>query len=446
MILFDDLSIYFLGKNTVSLSMSLQYKPPPWANSTNIYEVNLRQYTAEGTFNSFANHLPRLMGMGVETLWFMPLTPIAQKNKKGTLGSYYACSDYCTINPEFGTMDDFKNLVNEAHEMGFKVIVDWVANHTGWDHEWTKKHPEWYKRESDGNFKKASGMDDIIELDFTNHDLRNAMIAAMEFWVSEFDIDGFRCDLAFWVDIDFWKQARTHLDTIKKLFWLGEFDPLDTPAYTAVFDASYTWTWMHRTEEFYRKQLPFDVLPPVLYRYDGIRSGSMYTWFTSNHDENSWNGTEFEKYGDMAMLLAVFSCTWKGLPLIYSGQELPNKKRLKFFDKDEIMWSDKIELHDFYRPLLNLHSLHPALSSGDRASETYVLSTNDEKNVFVYLRKSGDREVLVLLNFSGDNRTVEIKDEITSGDFRNVFSNEIANLSTDIKFIMQPWGFAVYEK
>ena len=212
-----------------------------WKNSTNVYEVNVRQYTKEGSFNAFVKELPRLKDMGVQTLWFMPVTPIAQKNKKGTLGSYYAAADYTSINPEFGTLQDFKNLVEEAHKQGFKVIIDWVANHTGWDHVWTKEHPEYYKRDSaTGDFAVASGMDDIIELDFKNPALRRAMIDAMRFWIDETKIDGFRCDLAFWVELDFWIEAKKELDPEKKLFWLGELDPLENPDYMQVFDAAYT--------------------------------------------------------------------------------------------------------------------------------------------------------------------------------------------------------------
>ena len=172
------------------LLLALAFKIPQvnkdWIYTTNIYEVNLRQYTKEGTIKAFAKHLNRLKGMGVETLWFMPLTPISEKEKKGTMGSYYACSDYTSMNPEFGTLEEFKQLVVKAHKLGFKVIIDWVANHTGWDHVWTQQHPDWYKKdEATGDFKKASGMDDIIELDYSNVDMRSAMIEAMKFWVNE---------------------------------------------------------------------------------------------------------------------------------------------------------------------------------------------------------------------------------------------------------------------
>src|SRR5688572_26309358 len=215
-------------KTTEKGNMTVASKSVAWAHTTNIYEVNVRQYTAEGTFNAFAKELPRLKEMGVQTIWFMPITPIAQKNKKGTLGSPYACSDYTAINPEFGTLDDFKNLVKQAHDQGFKVIIDWVANHTGWDHRWTKEHPDWYLKDSTTNdFKIASGMQDINELQFKNPEMRRAMIDAMKYSLQETGIDGFRCDLAFWVELDFWLEAKKELDKVRPLFWLAETDPLD---------------------------------------------------------------------------------------------------------------------------------------------------------------------------------------------------------------------------
>jgi glycosidase len=383
--------------------------------------------------------------MGLKTLWFMPITPIAQKNKKGTLGSYYAASDYTSINPEFGTLDDFRILVREAHSLGFKLIIDWVANHTGWDHKWTIEHPDYYEiEESTGNFRIASGMDDIIELNFHNPELVSAMIEAMKFWISECDIDGFRCDLAFWVELDFWQMARHELDAVKPLFWLGELDPIEHPEYMGTFDAAYTWTWMHKTEEFYKKQLTLSALETVLKEYDAIGDASMRAWFTSNHDENSWNGSEYEKYGDMARALAVFSCTWNGLPLVYSGQELPNLKRLKFFEKDEINWTGKYELQDFYKVLLKLHSNNSALRAGDEASKTVRLNTSDEQQVFAYLRKNGDDEVLVVLNLSTSD--VQFAIEQVTGKFREVFSGMERDFVANKNFEMKGWEYYVFEK
>jgi alpha-amylase len=426
--------------------MSYEFKPLDWTHNTNIYEVNLRQYTKEGSFKAFSKELPRLKDMGVKTIWFMPITPIAQKNKKGVLGSYYAASDYISVNPEFGTLDDFRILVKDAHAQGFKVIIDWVANHTGWDHKWTKEHPEYYEKDSTtGNFKIASGMDDIIELDFHNPELVRAMIDAMKFWVSECDIDGFRCDLAFWVEVDFWQKARKELDVIKPLFWLGELDPIEHPEYMGTFDAAYTWTWMHKTEDFYKKHLPISSLDTVLKEYDAIGDASMRVWFTSNHDENSWNGSEYEKYGDMARTLAVFSATWDGIPLIYSGQELPNLKRLKFFEKDEINWTGKNELHDFYKTLLNLHTNNPALRAGDSEAKTIRIKTTDDDHVFTYLRKNVNDEVLVILNLSTSNVKFLMPNEM-NGKFKEVFSGAKKDLSTDKNFEMKAWEFLVFEK
>jgi len=425
--------------------MGYDFKPLDWTHNTNIYEVNIRQYTKEGSFKAFMNDLPRLRDMGVQTLWFMPITPIAQKNKKGVLGSYYAASDYVTVNPEFGTLDDFRILVTEAHRQGFKVIIDWVANHTGWDHKWTIEHPDYYEKDAaTGDFKIASGMDDIIELNFHNPELVAKMIEAMAFWVRECNIDGFRCDLAFWVELDFWKKARKELDAVKPLFWFGELDPIEHPEYMGTFDLAYTWTWMHKTEDFYKRRLPIDSLISVLKQYDAIGDASMRAWFTSNHDENSWNGSEYEKYGDMAKALAVFSCTWNGVPLLYSGQELPNLKRLKFFEKDEISWSGTYTLHDFYKSLLNLHSKSPALSAGEPSAKTTLLKTSDDRNVLAYMRKNGMHEVIVVLNFSANDIDVFIHG--LSGRFQEIFSASPTDVSSRLDVRMKPWEYLVFEK
>jgi glycosidase len=430
--------------------MSYDFKPPDWTHNTNIYEVNIRQYTKEGSFKAFGKELPRLKDMGVKTLWFMPITPISQKNKKGVLGSYYAASDYTSTNSEFGTLDDFRILVREAHELGFKVIIDWVANHTGWDHKWTKEHPEFYKRDdTTGDFKIASGMDDIIELNFHIPELVRTMIDAMKFWIAECDIDGFRCDLAFWVELEFWKEARKELDAIKPLFWLGELDPIEHPEYMGTFDAAYTWTWMHKTEDFYKKHLPPDILDTVLKQYDAIGDASMRTWFTSNHDENSWNGSEYEKYGEMAKGLAVFSCTWNGIPLIYSGQELPNLKRLKFFEKDAIDWSGEngpitIALHDFYKTLLNLHSNNSALRAGDPGVKTEKVKTSEDQHIFAFLRRNGEKEVLMILNFS--NNDISFSLDSVNGRFREIFSCAEWEFSNYKSFQMNSWEYLVFER
>lgn len=431
---------------TTQNSIQKMESPKEWKHTTNIYEVNLRQYTQEGTFKAFEKEMPRLKNMGVKTLWFMPITPISQQGKKGSLGSQYAAADYTAINPEFGTLEDFKHMVNEAHRLGFKVIIDWVANHTGWDHVWTKSHPEFYLKDPNGKFQIASGMDDIIELDYKNQDMRKAMIDAMSYWVKETNIDGFRCDLASWVEVDFWQQARPEVEKIKPLFWIGEYDELENPEYGKVFDASYSWKWMHQSADYYKKNEPIVKLTDLLKKYSDIGDNSMRAWFTSNHDENTWNGTEYEKYGDITKSMAVFSATWNGVPLLYSGQELPNLKRLEFFEKDVINWSGEYQMADFYKTLLDLKSSNPALRGGDASVTTYLLNTTANDKILAYLRKKGNDEVLVVLNLSKENVKFNILDKNVKGNFKNVFDKSKRDFNQGKEFDFKVSDYQVFEK
>ncbi len=418
----------------------------PYAD-TNIYEVNLRQYTAEGTFTAFAAHVPRLKDMGVEIIWFMPVTPISVKNRKGTLGSYYACSSYVQTNPEYGTLDEFKQLVQLIHDHGMKVIIDWVANHTGWDHEWTVAHPEYYNTNADGSFKPpVENWEDVIHLNFNNPALRTAMIEAMKFWVEECNIDGFRCDMAMLVPLDFWMEARKELDAVGTLFWLGEFDQWgsDEP-YASAFDVSYSWHWMHVSETFYKHKQRVYVLDNALTAYQSKQPYKhMRAFFTSNHDENSWNGTEYEKYGDAALPLAVFSCMWNGIPLIYSGQELPNQKRLQFFDKDEIKWKGTPKLHNFYKTLLTFRKQHPALKAADRRVITWRISTSDNEHLFSFVRKVSNREVVTILNFSDTKIKFQINDTRIGGGYTDLFTDKAHSLAET--FSIPAWGYMVLHK
>lgn len=420
------------------------FKKPGWIYNTNVYEVNLRQYTREGTIRAFAASLPRLRRMGVETLWFMPVTPIAQQHKKGSLGSYYACSNYTAVSEEFGTLEDFRQLVEEAHAMGFKVILDWVANHTGWGHVWTVSNPEFYKKdEVTGTFKIASGMDDIIELDYSNSAMRKAMINAMLFWVKECNIDGFRCDLASWVTLDFWKEARTELEKTKTLFWLAEADVLESADYLEAFDACYAWTWMHKTEDYNKGDRNVDMLKKLLYDHNTVCGNEgISLWFTSNHDENSWNGTEYEKYGAMLMALNVFSFTWNGIPMIYSGQELPEHRRLAFFDKDVIAWNGKYQLEAFYSRLLSLKTENPALRAADENVSTCLFDTAGE--TLVYLRENGEHKVFVCLNFGSGEAEISIDSKKISGKYRDVLTGDFHDFSGITMYSLEPFGYRVF--
>ncbi|MFI5154586.1 MAG: alpha-amylase family glycosyl hydrolase [Chitinophagales bacterium] len=424
--------------------MAAFFESLPWTHDSNIYEVNLRQYTREGTCNAFERELPRLRDMGVEVLWFMPITPISVEKRLGSLGSYYSCSDYTSINPEFGSLDDFRRLVSAAHRIGLKVIIDWVANHTGWDHRWTREFPAYYKQNDNGQFYDAHGWEDVIDLDFANPDLRKAMIAAMLFWVEETDIDGFRCDMAMLVPLDFWKEARVFLDAKKKLFWFAECEEVP---YHQVFDASYAWRLLHKMEAFWRKEsgIP-ELISDLQYYQKEFPPTALHAFFTSNHDENSHSGTEFERMGDAAMPFAVLCCTWSGIPLIYSGQEMPSRKRLKFFDKDQIDWTRHCELHSFYKNLLGLRKRNKSLRAGDPAVKTKICKKANEKQIFSFTRKGYGSGILVILNLSSDQASFVFNEEGFDGHYLNIFSGESENISRGFRTQLAAWDFRVFEK
>jgi alpha-amylase len=421
----------------------LKKKHPKWSYSTNIYEVNVRQYTPEGTFKAFAKHLPRLKDMGVQVLWFMPVLPISEKGRLGILGSYYAANNYEAINPEFGTTEDFKALINEAHEMGFKVLMDFVANHAGNDHEWTYDHPDYFVKGEDGEYFHPHGWSDVVQLNYDVPEVWESMVEVLKFWIKEYDVDGFRCDMAHLVPLKFWIYAKKKVSKLKdNLFWLGE---CQVPEYHKVFDATYSWKWMHASEQFCHHQMNLQSLLTVLYKSaTEFPCSGMRIYFTSNHDENSWNGTEYEKYGDAAKLLAVFSCTWDGIPLIYSGQELPNKKRLKFFEKDTIDWTGKFELHHFYKTLLTLKATNKALRAGDPEVLIQIISHPEDENIFAFLRKFKSNQVFVNLNFSDEGLNFEVKN--VKGVFRNLFWNDDIDFELKSQVWLNPRDYLVFER
>jgi alpha-amylase len=420
-----------------------QFKAVSWSIASNIYEVNLRQYSDQGTFKAFASHLPRLRDMGVEILWFMPVTPISREKRLGILGSYYACSDYTDTNPEFGTVEDFRDLVAEAHKSGFKVIIDWVANHTGWDHVWTKTNPGFYKRNQEGSFYDSHGWEDVIDLNFYDHQLRREMVKAMKFWVDTCKIDGFRCDMAHLVPLDFWRNTRIELDSPKPLFWLAE---TDDPNYFEVFDAGYAWNWMHSTEKYFKGQIQLDDVMAVLSQYEKqYPVGSRHLFFTSNHDENSWNGSEYEKYGEAARALAVFSYTWKGIPMIYSGQEMPNLKRLKFFEKDHIEWSGEYTLHAFYQTLNKLRKEHPAFHQYPAPYPIRIETTHDRK-VLCYRSGAAEDELVVCLNFSGEQIQVDLAGGALTGLYQSILDNRVVDFGNNSFIDLKPWDAIILRK
>ncbi|MBC7946491.1 MAG: 1,4-alpha-glucan branching protein [Chitinophagaceae bacterium] len=427
--------------------MDKVFQTVDWAHTTNIYEVNVRQYTAEGTFAAFTKELPRLRDMGIETIWFMPVTPISAQNRKGVLGSYYACSDYVSVNPEFGSLDDLKETVREAHALGLKVIIDWVANHTGWDHSWTISNPEFYYKNDQGTFRPPfPEWEDTIHLNYGNPELRKAMIDAMKFWLRECDLDGFRCDMAHLVPLDFWKEARTELDAIKPLFWLAETEDVN---YHEAFDASYAWEFLHTMERYWKKQIDIQGIDKVLHKYADVFPGNaIRAFFTSNHDENSHSGSEYERMGESARVFAVLCATWNSVPLIYSGQEMPLiNKRLHFFEKDPIPWTGNYELHDFYKKLLGMRARNPAFRAGDTDVRTFRLETTNNAHVFAFLKKYQDHEAVILLNLSDvDQLEFDITGSLVNGIYTDIFSGEKINMDESKHFVMGKWGWVVAER
>lgn len=273
----------------------LRYQPE-WTRDAVIYEVNVRQYTPEGTFNAFAEHLEELKDMGINTLWFMPIHPISKTLRSGTLGSYYAATDYREVNPEFGMAEDFKALVDWAHEMGFKVMLDWVDNHTGWDSPWIAGHPDWYIQDESGNIISPLGMGwpDVADLNFDNADMRAEMIACMKYWIEEYDIDGYRCDHAGGVPVDFWEEARAELEAVKPMFMLAE-DDASVSLLTSAFDFNYNLklydTLVAVAKDAKRANSVKYYIP------ESYPDGTYTLNYLDNHDKNSYDNTIMSAFG-----------------------------------------------------------------------------------------------------------------------------------------------------
>ena len=419
---------------------------PSWVKNAVIYEVNLRQYTPEGTIEAFSAHIPRLVDMGVDVLWFMPMHPISQARKKGKLGSYYAVADYRAVNPEFGTLDDFKKMVRKAHDAGLKVIIDWVPNHTGWDHPWIKLHPQFYTKGKDGEITdpidpstgEPWGWTDVADLDYSNANMRKAMLDAMEFWVTKAGIDGFRQDVAHGVPLDFWVEYRKRMMKYPLLFHLAE---AETPEHRnqELFHASYGWSFHHLLNEIASGEKGASEIQKW-YEEDRkkfIRGFHMH--FTSNHDENSWSGTEYERMGPMAQLMAVLTITFDGTPLIYSGQEEPLKKRLEFFEKDVIPFQH-FRMMDFYKKLILAKHSCPALWNGPFGVEPEFLRADDD--MLIFRKQNKGKEAIVALNFNKEPAEYTLPIDVTN--MVEVVSGRLSNFNKNEPRSIEGFGYHVY--
>ncbi len=416
---------------------------PDWSDNASIYEVNIRQHTPEGTINAFAADLPRLKELGVEILWLMPIYPIGKENRKGSLGSYYSVKDYTAVNPEFGTLKDLKNLVNQAHEMGMKVILDWVANHTSWDHAWITAHPEWYTRDSLGNMQPpVPDWSDVADLNYESPEMRREMIESFKYWVQNADVDGYRCDVAMMVPTDFWNEVKLSLDSLKPVFMLAEAEQADH--HEKAFDMSYAWDFHHIMNSMAKGEMKTDKIDAYMARRDSVFPANAYRMmFTTNHDENSWNGTVFERFGEDHDLYAVLAFTIDGMPLIYSGQESGLDKRLEFFDKDTIDWKD-YPLQDFYSRLIHLKTENPALWNGLAGGKFKRLTTEDPE-LYIFSRTKDKHEVVVMLNFSKERKQAKFS-EAVSGELESIFNDRLLTVFTKDDIYLDPKGFQVFAK
>jgi glycosidase len=381
--------------------------------------------------------------MGADILWLMPVNPIGIKNRKGTLGSYYAVKDYLAINPEFGTKEDLKELVKKAHELGMHVIIDWVANHTSWDNNLITEHPDWYTHDSTGKIiAPVPDWTDVADLNYDKKELREYMTSALIYWVKETDIDGFRCDVAGMIPVSFWNEAVPKIKAVKHVFMLAEWE---TPEmHDTAFDMTYSWDVYHMMNEIAKGKKTANALDSLLSKESAKYPDDAYRMrFTSNHDENSWNGTEYERMGDAAKTFAVLCYTIPGMPLIYNGQESAFNRRLKFFDKDIIDWGN-FPLAGFYTTLGKLKKENPALAGGSAGGEMIKVASDQDKYIYSFIRKKDNNSVFVILNLSPAGQMATLKGNIYAGEYKNLFENKETHIGGSLIVDLKPWEYRVY--
>ncbi len=421
--------------------------PPDWSKSANIYEVNIRQYTPEGTFEAFRQHLPRLKKMGVDILWLMPIHPISVPKRKGTLGSYYAVSDFRAVNPLFGNHDDFKRLVDSTHALGMHIIIDWVPHHTGWDHPWITQHPDFYNKNDKGEIRdpineetgEPWGWTDVAELNFNNPEMRRTIIDDMIYWIEDYHIDGFRVDHALGLPADYWDEVSNTLASLHKpLFMLGEGEE----AYLrndSSFVAGYAWKIHHLMNDIAQGKKEVNEIDSMLQHDRNLYHYGYNMYFTTNHDENSWAGTEFERMGDGNKAFAALCATLDGMPLLYSGQEEPLKKRLAFFEKDTIPFHD-YQYAAFFTTLNELKHKNKALWNGDSGGLSTRVNSSDQ--VYAFSREREGDKFVGVFNLSSKPQTTKLTVPIT--DMHLVFGDQQLSLSAGQEINLGPWEFFLF--
>lgn len=416
---------------------------PEWAKKATIYEVNIRQYSSAGDFKSVTKSLPRLQKLGVGILWLMPIQPISIIKRKGTLGSPYSVADYKGINSEFGNSTDFKELVDSAHKLGMKVIIDWVANHSGWDNPWIA-NKSWYHQDYNGDVISPNrDWTDVAWLNYDNLDMRAAMIDAMKYWVTQFDVDGFRADVASGVPVDFWEEAGRQLQKIKPLFMLAE-EQGTAGMLDQAYVANYNWRLLNLMNQIANEEIPVQsFISFYRLKMPPYPTGSFPMNFITNHDENSWNGSEYKRLGAAVPAMAALTFTLPGIPLIYSGQEVGNTRELEFFEKDLI---PNLEVNNetttFYSKLISLKKKNKALWNSSGMSISELMQNNS--NVIAFYRTTEKNQVVTLINASATTQKVKVDVRDAKGNYISFTSGKKVKLASSLTITLKPWQFEIY--
>ena len=417
-----------------------------WSRSAVLYEMNLRQATPEGTLAAAAERLGFLRHWSIDVVWLMPHYPIGEVGRKGSLGSYYSIRDYRAVNPEFGTMADFDVFVRRAHALGMKVLIDWVANHTSRDARWLAECPaDLYDRDASGRPAVPNGWDDTAKLDYTNRAVWQGQIDAMRFWLAEHGVDGFRCDMAMLVPIEFWNETSLRLRRVKPdLFMLAEAEERNLFEEGA-FDACYAWRMHHLMNDVARQRTRVTALRDYIYAdRDDYPDSAMRLAFTSNHDENSWNGSEFSSLGAAREIMAVFTFVVpRGLPLLYTGQESGDDHSFAFFDRDPIPRYEANAFTGFYRRLPALRHDHPALAAGERGGAMTEIRNNAEDCLMTLVRETADNRVVAVMNLSPYAIHADYYTGIYAGMYTDAMMGEPYELRGRVEEDIAPWSYRI---
>lgn len=417
---------------------------PEWARHAAIYQLNLRCFTPEGTLRAAEAHLPRLQELGVGILQLLPIHPIGTLKRKGSLGSPYSIRDHTAVNPELGSLEDLQRFVSRAHQLGLRVILDWVANHTARDHVWTREHPEWFTRDAQGDFQPTPWYDwsDVIDLDWKQPGLWDAMEGALLYWLRVAQVDGFRCDVAGFVPLAFWQRVRKSMDAVRPVFLLAEWESRDL--HDRAFDASYAWSWYDAVQGICAGTRELGELRA----YYGIHEkawsrDAMRLTFVSNHDKNAWCGTAAEQFGVGLEAALVLSLIGEGMPLLHNGLEADETKRLAFFDKDQIEWRDDGPA-GLISLLLGLVKAHPALWNAGWGAPMVQVSNSHPGNSLSFLRTKGEDRILCVINFTNDELDVLVDDSVCHGRWRDSFSGRDHDFIAGDSISLAAWGWRIF--